>query len=139
MKLSDAAEAARKVGALLAGGKFEKLNGHCIQDIETWDDADEAAAQAIASRVLSQQSIVAHGDDAQLLAGTMLALLQKPALYNSATALLNAALDDSFLRDPIWGATLPHQHMVLTERAAEAKARKAATKPAKGKKAGKKK
>jgi hypothetical protein len=133
MKLSDAAEAARKVGGLLAGGKFEKLNGHCIQDIETWDDADEAAAQAIAARVLSQQSIVARGDDAQLLAGVTLALLQKPSLYDVATSLLNAALDDSFDRDPIWGATLPHAHMILAARAAEAKARR----PAKAKKAGK--
>ncbi len=52
MKLSDAAEAARQVGKLIAGGTFAKLNNHCIQDIETWDDADEAAAQAIAARVL---------------------------------------------------------------------------------------
>jgi len=133
MKLSDAAEAARKVGGLLAGGKFEKLNGHCIQDIETWDDADEAAAQAIASRVLSQQSIVAHGDDAQLLAGATLALLQKPSLYDAATSLLNAALDDSFIRDPIWGATLPHAQMILAARAADEKAKKAAARPARGK------
>src|SRR5436190_9720771 len=133
MKLSDGAAAARKVGGLLAGGKFDKLNGHCIQDTETWDDADEAAAQAIATRVLGQQSIVAHGDDAQLLAGATLALLQKPSLYDSATALLNAALDDSFVRDPIWGATLPHEHMILAARAEVAAADAARSKPAKGK------
>ncbi len=57
---------------------------------------------------------------------------KNPRSYNSATALLNAALDDSFDRDPIWGATLPDQHMILTARAGEAKARKSAAKPAKG-------
>jgi hypothetical protein len=106
MKLSDAADGARKVGKMLVTETFQALNGHCIQDIETWDDTDEDIAQEIVGRVLSQQSIVAHGDDAQLLAGATLALLQRPELYDSATSLLNAALDDSFDRDPIWGATL---------------------------------
>ena len=58
---------------MLVTANFDALNGHCIQDIETWDDVDEAIAQEIAGRVLAQQSIVAHGDDAQLLAGVNLA------------------------------------------------------------------
>ena len=90
---------------MLVTANFDALNGHCIQDIETWDDLDEEIAQEIAGRVLAQQSIVAHGDDAQLLAGVNLALLQRPELYNSATSLLNAALDDSFDRDPIWSTS----------------------------------
>lgn len=106
MKLADAASAARKVGRMLASEKFARLNNHCIQDIETWDDADEEMAQEVCRRVLAGQSIVSRGDDAQLLAGVTLALLQKPDLYDAATALLNAALDDSFDHDPIWGATL---------------------------------
>jgi hypothetical protein len=119
MKLSDAADAARKVGKMLVTANFDALNGHCIQDIESWDDLDEEIAQEIAGRVLDQQSIVAHGDDAQLLAGVNLALLQQPKLYNSATSLLNAALDDSFDRDPIWGATLPgHTSMATAGRVA---------------------
>jgi len=126
--LSDAADAARKVGKMLVTANFAALNGHCIQDIETWDDLDEEIAQEIAGRVLSRQSIVAHGDDAQLLAGVNLALLQRPELYNSATSLLNAALDDSFDRDPIWGATLQgHTSMPAAVRAAGKR------KPAKGK------
>jgi hypothetical protein len=124
MKLSDAADGARKVGKMLVTETFQPLNGHCIQDIETWDDTDEDIAREIAGRVLSQQSIVAHGDDAQLLAGVTLALLQRPELYHSATSLLNAALDDSFDRDPIWGATLPQRHAIMAGGAGRAGKRK---------------
>ena len=77
MPLSDAADAARQVGRMIATQHVQTLNDRCIQDIETWDDADEAAAQAIAARLLQRQSIVGHGDDAQLLAGATLALLQR--------------------------------------------------------------
>jgi hypothetical protein len=115
MKLSDAAAAARKVGKMLATDKFAALNNHCIQDIETWDDADETAAQAICTKALAGQTIVRAGDDAQLLAGVTLALLQKPELYDAATKLLNAALDDSFDQDPIWGSTL-RGHALMAER-----------------------
>ena len=97
-----AAEAARKVGHMIATAKFKALNGRSIQDIETWDDDDEATAEAIAARVLQRQPIIGHGDDAQLLAGVTLALLQEPTLYNAAQGLLNDALDDSFRTDPIW-------------------------------------
>jgi len=62
-----------------------------------------------------------------LLAGVNLSLLQRPELYNSATSLLNAALDDSFDRDPIWGATLPG-HSIMAA-AGEAAGKR---KPAKG-------
>lgn len=123
MKLSDAADAARKVGKMLVTETFAKLNNHCIQDIETWDDADEAIAQDVCARVLAGKSIVRTGDDAQLLAGVTLALLQKPGLYDAATRLLNAALDDSFDRDPIWGATLRGHAVMGASAGAAAKAK----------------
>ena len=141
MKLSDAVEAARKVGKMLATEKFAALNNHCIQDIETWDDSDEAAAQDVCARVLAGNSIVRTGDDAQLLAGVTLALLQKPELYDAATKLLNAALDDSFDQDPIWGSTLRGHAMMAGRmrvsalatagKAAKVKAGKVAAKKAK--------
>lgn len=134
MKLSDAAAAARKIGKMLATENFAQLNNHSIQDIETWDDADEDIAREICDRVLAGQSIVAHGDDAQLLAGVTLALLQKPELYEPATVLLNAALDDSFDRDPIWGATLGgHALMAAAGKTMAAAKAAAESKPAKGK------
>jgi hypothetical protein len=105
--LPEAAAAAREVGKMIASRKFKALAGHSIQEIETWDDADEAAAQAIAASVAKGGSIAGHGDDAQLLAGATLALLQSPALYRQTQALLDAALDDSYRTDPIWGALAP--------------------------------
>src|SRR5262249_47745320 len=75
IRLAEAAAAARKVGSMIATRKFRTLNGHSIQEIETWDDADEAAAKGIATLMAQRQSVVGHGDDAQLLAGATLALL----------------------------------------------------------------
>jgi hypothetical protein len=100
--LAAAQEGARRVGAFIATAVLPSLGGHSIQDIETWDDADERAANDITSRILQNKSIVATGDDAQLLAGATGAVLAKTGLYKSATALLNAALDDSYKNDPVW-------------------------------------
>ena len=36
-----------------------------------------------------------------------MAVLRKPALYDVAQETLNAALDDSYHKDPIWGALIP--------------------------------
>ncbi len=104
MALPVAAKAARQVGRLIATKRLKALNMHSIQDIETWDDADEATAQAIADQILKRKSVVGRGDDAQLLAGATLALLKRPSRYDATTRLLNDALDDSFERDPIWGS-----------------------------------
>jgi len=105
--LPQAADAARKVGGMIATHKFKALNGRSIQDIETWDDADEAAAHAIAARLAQRQSVVGFGDDAQLLAGATLALLGDAGLYDEVRKRLNDALDDSFKTDPIWRGLEP--------------------------------
>jgi hypothetical protein len=101
--LSYAQKAARSVGGYIATKQLDALKGHTIQDIETWDDDDERRALAIKEALLAGQSIKTQGDDAELLAGATLALLQQPALYDAVTVALNAALDQSFQRDPIWG------------------------------------
>jgi len=105
--LLQAADAARRVGRMIATHKFKALNGRSIQDIETWDDADEAAAQAIASRLQQKQSVVGLGDDAQFLAGATIALLRDARLYDDVQKRLNEALDDSFRTDPIWRGLTP--------------------------------
>jgi hypothetical protein len=103
--LTDMQAAARKVGAYIATTGLAALGGRSIQDLETWDDADDGAALAIAARLLDGEPVIGAGDDAQLLAGLTRALLQRPddATYASATRLINLALDDSFARDPYWG------------------------------------
>jgi len=97
------AQVARNVGGFIATAKLDALNGRSIQQIETWDDPDEAHAMAVKEALLSGRAIGDLGDDADLLAGATMALLERPALYDAVTAALNDGLDLSFERDPIWG------------------------------------
>lgn len=101
--LADAADAARRVGAFLATTKLKCLANHSIQDIETWDDVDEEAAQDVAARVAAGKCIIGAGDDAQLLAGCNIATIAQPTLYGQMTKLLDEGLDESYDRDPLWG------------------------------------
>lgn len=109
------ASAARAVGAHVATARLDALGGGSIQDIETWDDADDEAAANIAAAAATG-SIVALGDDAQLLAGATLALLRAPAAYAAITTQLAAALDDSFARDPIFGTAASDSALALSDR-----------------------
>jgi hypothetical protein len=104
LPLADMQAAARRVGSFIATARLEALENHSIQDLETWDDADEQTARTIASAIAAGKTIVGAGDDAQLLAGTMLALLKDAGRYEAATEALNQALDESFANDPIWGS-----------------------------------
>lgn len=97
-------ELARHVGGLIATIKLQALNGKSIQEIETWDDYDESRSQAVRKALLGLQPIATLGDDAHLLAGATMALMMAPEQYDSVTAALNTALDQSFRRDPIWGS-----------------------------------
>jgi hypothetical protein len=106
------ADAAKRVGEFIASTKLDALGGHSVQEIETWDDTDEQAAANI-SALAATSSIVALGDDAQLLAGATVALLDDPTKYVPITTRLNAALDDSFFRDPVFGTAIPHSALSL--------------------------
>jgi hypothetical protein len=99
--------AAEAAGSLMVTSAFQTLGGHGIQEIETWDDADEATARHAAQLMGAGQSAVGAGDDAHLLAGATLAALDAPDKYAAVSALLNAALDDSFARDSIWHPLRP--------------------------------
>ena len=98
--------AARRVGSFIATATLSSLGRHSIQDLETWDDADEETALRIADAIGRGASITNSGDDAQMLAGMTLALFSNASLYQSATQLINDALTSSFSHDPIFG--LPH-------------------------------
>jgi hypothetical protein len=100
--LSRMQDAARRIGGYIATAKLETFNNHSIQDIETWDDGDEARADAIRAALEAGKPIGSQGDDAELLAGATKRLLEAPEEYESVTTALKAALDQSFATDPIW-------------------------------------
>ena len=102
--LNEMQDVARRVGSYIVSAHFQALGGHSIQDLETWDDADEAAARRLADTFRIDASAVGVGDDAQLLAGATVAILEEPDKYDAVTKRLNDALDQSFATDPIWGA-----------------------------------
>jgi hypothetical protein len=102
--LTEWQEAAREVGQVTADTRMRALNGHGIQDIDTWDDVDEAHAQSIRQGLKENRSVVHFGNDAQLLSGAMLALLDDPDLYEAVTTRVNEALDESYRTDDVWGA-----------------------------------
>jgi hypothetical protein len=105
-------EAARQVGAMIATARLAALDGRSIQDVETWDDADENAAMSIAGRLEAGASVVGLGDDAQIIAGVTLACVRQPDRYAAISAEANKALDDSFDTDPFW-ARGPRDQMVV--------------------------
>ncbi len=111
-------QAARQAGGFIATAKLQSLNNHSIQDIETWDDPDEAVAQSIAGKLKQDQSVAGLGDDAQMFAGSTLALLDdpSPARYASVTQRMNEALDLSFADDPVWGRPTPEPFILLPRR-----------------------
>ena len=102
--LKEMQDVARRVGSFIVSTHLRALGGHSIQDLETWDDADEAAARRIADTFRIDASAVGVGDDAQLLAGATIAIFEEPDKYDTCTKRLNEALDHSFAVDPIWGA-----------------------------------
>jgi hypothetical protein len=99
---------AREVGAYIATTKLNTLGGIPIQDIETWDDNDEGQSLIVRDAILAGQSITSLGDDAHLLSGSTMAVLEDPNCYEKMTVSLNDALDQSFAQDPIWGIPEPH-------------------------------
>ncbi len=103
LDLRDMQDAARQAGGFIVTAQLDALGGHSIQDVETWDDPDEDTALQIASAIQSGVAITGIGDDAQLLAGMTLATCGNPSIYHQATRLVNAGLDESFLRDTHWG------------------------------------
>jgi hypothetical protein len=107
LPFDDLQHSARRVGAFIATTQLNSLGKHSIQDIETWDDADEAVAASISEALQNKKDVSALGDDAQLLAGATMALFAQPSSYSQVQQLLNTGLDASFKADPIWGAATP--------------------------------
>jgi hypothetical protein len=107
---------AYQVGSYLATARFWGLKDHCMQDLETWDEADEEAANNIKNLFLKMEStnhcppelLSKAGDGMQLLAGAMAALFRTPTRshYQRINRLIEEALRWRFQRDPLWGAQI---------------------------------
>jgi hypothetical protein len=93
---------ARIVGKLLASEPLKVLGSHSFREVETWDDPDEEAADKIRKTLVeTKDSIATMGDDAQLLAGSLLAFFEnKP--WDDINERLLKALHISFGQDEIW-------------------------------------
>jgi hypothetical protein len=109
--LAEACESARRVGAYLATVRLRAFGGRSVQEIETWSaaDSDVAARVAAAFRARESDRVQVMGDDAQLLAGATLALLEDPAAYSDVNQMLADALTASFETDPVVGFPLYHR------------------------------
>ena len=106
---------ARRVGYYIATAKMRAFNGHSIQDLETWDDNDEARAEEIFEAIAQEpidlyqaeeqrkSRLINLGDDAQFFSGALFALVNDPQNYEIIHANLALALDASFQNDDIWG------------------------------------
>ncbi len=104
--------AAEAVGRLIATACLPALDGKSIQHIETWDDGDERAVDAVRNGLAAGRSISGLGDDAQLLAAASAAVIDDADGYDPVTQALNQALDHSFHTDPVWGYPDPDQMYV---------------------------
>jgi hypothetical protein len=104
---------ARKVGAFIVTVKLAALNGKSLQDLETWNNADENVAQIVAQQLLNGQPIVGivqrdtpdTFDDARLLAGALFAVLRDPKRYEFINDALSQALGFSHQNDRVLSPT----------------------------------
>jgi hypothetical protein len=121
-------ESARRVGAYIATTRLGALGNHTIQEVETWDEADELVALSICKALVEAPdveesndddpvTIAAMGDDAQLLAGATLAAFAKSSAgsFAAINRRLARALDRSFMSDPLMGYA--EMHPMLRDRA----------------------
>ena len=101
--LEEMRTAARQVGSHIVTAKLDTLGGKSIQDLETWDDEDEATAERICGALGGSTAIGELGDAAHMIAGAALAVLREPSTYETATSGLIAGLDFAIDTDPVWG------------------------------------
>ena len=113
LPLNEMANYAHDVGYYIATAKLRALNGHSIQDLETWDTSDETAAGAIRDYFINRNKhkgdiLSDLGDDAQLFAGAIRALGECPDQYDLINKDVGEALDISFMNDEVWGTPAWH-------------------------------
>jgi hypothetical protein len=103
LRLDKLAEDAQAIGRELVTAKLDCFSGRTIQEIETWDEADED----IASRVkqAAQKGVpltVPNADDGHILAGATMALAENAALYPMLNQRLSEAFHESYMKDKVF-------------------------------------
>ena len=103
-------DGARKVGELIASAPFSRLNGNSLQALETWDSSDQTETDGIKKYLHDKTPHFAVGDDAQLMAASILALYENPTpeFYDYINENLTQSLVSSFGDDPVWGKESYH-------------------------------
>ncbi|MEK6787297.1 MAG: hypothetical protein AABY61_17635 [Nitrospirota bacterium] len=101
-------DSALKVGRHIAKATFPSLNNKSLQNFETWDNADEEVAHNVAKALVAgdpidkvKQKNGSTPEDAQLLAGAILAVFRQPARYDPVNEALGEAFDRSYTDDPL--------------------------------------
>jgi hypothetical protein len=96
-------QSAEMVGRYIASAHLKSLNGHTIQDIETWDDADERMAMACGRWIVGGAALPDAADPSHLIVGATYSALLAPEGYERWNTSLCRALDALSKRDPVWG------------------------------------
>lgn len=102
-------ESALAVGRHIASTKFLSLRNTPLQEIETWDDADEKVSHDIANTLANdalalndiKQENGSSPEDAQILAGAILAAFRRPDRYDIINDTIGEAFDRSYDDDPL--------------------------------------
>ena len=100
LPLDEMQRQAYTIGKHLATVPLRSLDFKNLQHLETWDDDDEKIAEAI-QRELREKTTInsAAGDDAQIMAGSIMTVINDPTLYDTITDPLKKALEQSYTQD----------------------------------------
>ena len=101
--LADARKDAELVGRTIVTQRMAALGHYSIQDIETWDDADEAVAIKVRDEALLGHRLTGFGaDPAQLIAGATMALSTDHKWFDTLNTRLSEALDECYRIDKVF-------------------------------------
>lgn len=106
--LADARMDAELVGRTIATAKMAALDGYSIQDIETWNNADEAVATKVRDEALLGHRLTGlDANPAQLIAGATMALSTDHKWFDTLNSRLSEALDECYRTDKVFNGWPP--------------------------------
>lgn len=112
LSLAQMQYAAAIMGTAIANTPLPSLNGHTLQQVETWDRFDEQAAWRFAVALSNKSETLPAVYSAHILAGATLALYNDPTGYDEITRRVTDALDEQVVRDRFW--SVPRHTRIYT-------------------------